>query len=481
MRVRPFRRLAGLLSRATTRRTAPNAERLRPRRRGVRWRSVVVAVATTGIALAVGGLVLVLLLRQQATDTVAQATLQRAQQVAAQLSNEDVPNDEGWPDWSGGDGVARIIDTNGQTLAASRGAESLALPPLRLAGGQVAQLRVTPQGDDVPWWISAIGARSGGHDYTVIAAMSLGQTEDTVNAAAVLLATGFPILLLIVGSITYWLTGRALAPVEAIRNEVAEVSQADLARRVPVPGSRDEIAGLAETMNSMLARLETAQTTQRRFISDASHELRSPLATLRASIEIADRQDLDANQLNIMRDEIDRMVRVVDDLLLLTRAHEHRLQLHRSEVDLDDLVNAERARLAQTTELTVHARLHPVKVYADPAALSRAIRNLVDNAARHANTTVDLSVTYGTTHAVLEVTDDGPGIPEADRQRVFERFVRLDTARQRSSGGAGLGLAIVHEIITAHDGDVRIADAPAGRTCFQLRIPLPPRGMSQST
>ncbi|MGW5791359.1 sensor histidine kinase [Saccharopolyspora sp. NPDC003752] len=310
--------------------------------------------------------------------------------------------------------------------------------------------------------------------------MSLGQTEDTVNAAAVLLATGFPILLLVVGGITYWLAGRALAPVEAIRNEVAEVSQADLARRVPVPGTRDEIARLADTMNSMLAGLETAQTTQRRFIADASHELRSPLATLRASLEIADRQHLDANQLDVMRHEVDRMVRMVDDLLLLTRVDEHRLPLHRTEVDLDDLVDAERARLAQTTELAVHARLRPVKVHADPAALSRAIRNLVDNAARHANTTVDLSVTYDATHAVLEVTDDGPGIPETDRQRIFERFVRLDTARQRSSGGAGLGLAIVHEIVTAHDGDVRIVGAPGGGTCFRLRIPLPAQGTSPS-
>lgn len=225
----------------------------------------------------------------------------------------------------------------------------------------------------------------------------------------------------------------------------------------------------------MLDRLEAAQRSQRQFVADASHELRSPVATLRATAEIAlahpeqagaDPAAVAAGTLAETR----RLERLVNDLLLLARADERGLHPDQREVDLDDVLAAEVSRVRAATGLAVTAQITAVRVLGDPHQLAQAVRNLVDNATHHAATRVDLTLTGDGSRAVIEISDDGPGIPRADRERVFDRFVRLEESRERARGGTGLGLAIVREIVTAHGGTVTVADSAVGA---RLRVVIP--------
>jgi signal transduction histidine kinase len=262
--------------------------------------------------------------------------------------------------------------------------------------------------------------------------------------------------------------------VDEIRSRVAEISSSDLAERVPVPDNRDEISALAVTMNEMLARIEAGHAAQKRFVGDASHELRSPLATIVSALEVAaSHPELLAHLLatNTLMPEAQRMQSLVDDLLLLARADEHRLTLRAEDVDLEDLAAGEVERLCHRTRLVISTALAPTRITGDSGALSRALRNLLDNAARHAATLIEVKVDSDGQYATASVGDDGPGIPAADRRRVMDRFVRLDEDRSRSGGGAGLGLAIVSEIVAAHNGTVSIDDRPGGGTLVTIQLP----------
>jgi signal transduction histidine kinase len=281
---------------------------------------------------------------------------------------------------------------------------------------------------------------------------------------------------LLVGAVTYVLAGRALRPVEDIRRRTATISGADLSARVPVPATGDEVALLAETMNEMLARLDASQRAQRAFVSDASHELRSPLATLRAEVEVAARHPEATDWASTAQDvraETIRMQHLVDDLLTLAKADERGIRVRREEVDLDDLADAEVRRLRDLHGRQVRTEVTPMRVNGDRAQLARAVRNLADNAARHAVSAVTVRVGPGPAGtAVLEICDDGPGIPPEQRTRVFDRFVRLDEGRDRSVGGSGLGLAIVREIVTAHGGTVTAdQDDTLGGASFRITLP----------
>jgi signal transduction histidine kinase len=279
----------------------------------------------------------------------------------------------------------------------------------------------------------------------------------------------------IVALTTWFAVGRSLAPVERMRQQVEEMSASDLSRRVDEPPTRDEIGRLAHTMNGMLGRLQDAQAAQRRFVSDASHELKSPLASLRQYAEVAHAHPdrISAAELSdAVLEEGARLERLVQGMLVLSRADEGGLALHVADVDLDDLLLAEAERLRAVGAVGVDVTgVHPVRVRGDVGLLSQVTRNLADNAARHARSHVSLGVAAAPAGAVLTVADDGAGIPAAERDRVFERFVRLDEARARDAGGSGLGLAIVREIVRAHGGDVRVDAAPSGGARFSVTLP----------
>ena len=316
--------------------------------------------------------------------------------------------------------------------------------------------------------------------YTVLVGAKTADVDATVRRLGWLLAAAMPFVVFGAAGATFVLVRRSLRSVEAIRAQVAEISSHDLSERVAVPPQREETAALAVTMNHMLARIDAGHAAQKRFVGDASHELRSPLSTIISALEVGQAHpELLARELvdDTLLPEAQRMRSLIDDLLLLARADEHGLPVRHEDVDLDDVVAQQVARVAATSTRVVHADVVPLKVSGDPSALGRVLRNLVENAVRHARSRVDVTLRNVDGRILLTVSDDGPGIPNADRARVFERFVRLESDRSRASGGSGLGLAIVAEIIAAHGGSIEVTDGPAGGTSFVVQLPASDESM----
>lgn len=308
-----------------------------------------------------------------------------------------------------------------------------------------------------------------------------GNLDDVIESTQVLaksLAVGIPVVVVFLGGLMWWLVGRTLRPVEAIRNEVENIDGTELHRRVPVVPGDDEIARLARTMNTMLDRIEAATARQRQFVSDASHELRSPLTRIRSRLEV-DRAQPETADPAAARDDIleetVRLQRLVDDLLQLSRGDAGAPTEPWELVDLDDIVVRQARRLRADDRLVVDLLgVSGAQVRGAPRELARAIRNLVDNAARHADSTITFTLNEFGESARMTVADDGPGIPSDARERVFERFVRLDDARRVDDGGSGLGLAITREIVERHGGTISIQDHEPHGTQFVMTIPLSP-------
>ncbi|MFE0256707.1 sensor histidine kinase [Streptomyces sp. NPDC059010] len=314
----------------------------------------------------------------------------------------------------------------------------------------------------------------------------------------IMTTTGVPVAGLLTGALTRIATGHALRPVEAIRQRLEEITASSLEQRVPTPDAdqNDEIARLARTTNATLDRLEHASVLQRQFIADAAHELRSPLAGLRAQLESASRHPQGVDWPSVIEDattDVIRLQALAEDLLLLARLDATDAgtagapATDAAEVDLaalaEDLVREYRhLPCADGLDLTLRRddgttdRAVPTLISGDALQLERLLRNLLDNACRHATGAVTLRLTTHnsadnpTDMVVIDVSDDGPGIPPAERDSVFERFVRLDDARARTTGGAGLGLPIAREIALRHGGTLTITDRTSGAT---LRTRLP--------
>lgn len=284
------------------------------------------------------------------------------------------------------------------------------------------------------------------------------------------LAPGVPALLALVALATWFAVGRALRPVSAIREKVADITAHDLHERVPEPRTRDEIAALARTVNATLDRLRTAVDAHRQFVADAAHELRSPMAVLRTRLELAApaEKELAGEALA----DVARLQSLTSDLLLLARLDAH-APLRVGEVDLAQLVAEEAACRRPRTDVRVTLDITPdVRISGSADHLRRLVANLVDNAVRHATAGVTVRLTRTPGHAVLDVTDDGPGIPAEHRATVFERFTRLDHARTRDTGGSGLGLPIARDIAAAHHGTLAVQPGGQGahlRAAFPLR------------
>jgi signal transduction histidine kinase len=309
----------------------------------------------------------------------------------------------------------------------------------------------------------------------------LAAVNSVLSTITQLLLASIPLVLLLVAALTWAAMGRAMRPVEAIRAEFAEITTHDLHRRVPDPRSGDEVSRLADTMNTTLDQLQRAVARLRTFTSDASHELRSPLTTLRTRLELAvarpDRADWPDTGREALRDA-EQLQEIVEDLLLLARLDTG--QLHgRERVALTDLVRTVAGQRVRDRRLVVDDLApHPARVLGSRVALARLLANLLDNAARHADSTVAVTLEAHEDLLTVAVSDDGPGIPEQDRERVFDRFTRLDGARTRDSAagtaGTGLGLAIARDIATAHGGTLTAEAPTAGRpTGARLLLTLP--------
>ncbi|MDF2581249.1 MAG: tcrY 4 [Microbacterium sp.] len=426
-------------------------------RRSLRTRITAASTLVVAAALVVGALAFYGILSVSIRDATVRAAETRAEQLAARIDAEG-PTVVAELD----DDVAQVLGEGGRVVATSEEADSGDLPDTD--GASVITY------DDEAMVVVREDLDDGG---ALLLAVSVEDDQGTLATVAVLLAVAVAGVVALVAAITWWVVGRALRPVERIRAEVDDISADRLDRRVAVPASGDEIAALAGTMNRMLDRLDAAAAAQRRFVSDASHELRSPLATIRQHAELAQLHP-DATSIDelagVVHDEGLRMQGLVDALLLLTRLDESPV-IHQEAVDLDDLAVAEITRLRAGGAEVDGSGIHAARVRGDVRLLGRLVRNLADNAARHAQSTVAIGVLERDGQVLLTVDDDGPGVPPAERERIFERFVRLDEARARDAGGSGLGLAIVRAIAAAEGGSVGVEDSPLGGARFSVVLP----------
>jgi signal transduction histidine kinase len=438
----------------------------RSRLLGIRGRTALGAVAVVGVALVVGAGIMVLAQRRALTHNVETAALLRADDLVASLSEGSLPQDivAQQPD----DSLVQVLDDSrgvvgSTTNIAGQAAISTLVAPAR---GHAATTAQALPDDESEFRVVAVRATAANSQYTVYVAKSLDPVDDSVENLVLLLALGIPPMLLVVGAVTWMFTGRTLGPVEAIRTEVETISTRELHRRVPESKVHDEIGLLARTMNAMLERLETATVREQRFVSDASHELRSPLAAIRAQLEVdlahPERADWRHSHREALA-EVARMQRLVDDLLVLARSDHDVLMRHDHTVDLDDLVLEECRRARSYSDVVVDSSaVSGGQVRGDAELLTRVLRNVLVNAVRHATTLVRVGLGEQGALVVLTVTDDGPGIAAEHRELIFERFARADTARARADGGTGLGLAITREIVAAHQGRIWVQDGQPG-------------------
>ncbi|MFG2694714.1 sensor histidine kinase [Kitasatospora sp. NPDC048407] len=460
----------------------PRLRRLLPR--SVRARATFAATAVVTLALGGSSAALLAVLHANLLRTAQDSAVEQAGKVVELAAREHLPS---ILPLHGGTSIW-VVDGQGRPVAATPDllAHPLAPPPVPPAAKEQPQpaqgaqpLMPVPRMQEHRSRVITMPV-TGPDGYLVVhASTSLRDVDAAGDTTGTALAVGVPVLVLLVAAVTWRVTGRALRPVEAIRAEVAEITGHDLHRRVPVPHTGDEVARLAVTVNATLDRLEDAGLRQRRFIADASHELRSPIAVLRTQLEVALAHPDPELWPELLADALEDTVRLQDlaaDLLLLARLD----AADPVSVELLDLTALFAAALAARTadRIPVTSQLaEGAHVLGNRTWLTRLLTNLVDNAQRYATSRVEVQLAVQGPLVVLEVRDDGPGIPEGDRERVFERFTRLDDARSRELGGAGLGLAIARDLAGHHGGT--LAAEPA-RTGARLVARLPRAGVEQN-
>lgn len=454
------------------------AEPRRARRWGtVRLRTTLAATGVVAAALVLGAFVLVAQLHASLVASRRAAAVSLSADIAALAASGHLPPVLGLPNEEGS--FAQVITSTGTVLVSSgniSGSPAVG-PPVGGRGRRRFSTQRGAAGLDGPFGLVALGSRFDGRSVTVYVGYSLATADLAVSDIRLALLAGVPMLLVVVAATSWIVVGRALRPIAAIRAEVDEITSRDLHRRVPEPDTGDEVARLARTMNAMLDRVERAAERQRAFVADASHELRSPLTALRIQLEVgvagAERTDWPATAAGALAEE-ERLERLVSELLLLARLDAGASATRGPPAELADVARRDLAGRPGEPEVTLHAVPGArSRVGLDEHLARRLVANLVDNACRHARRRVEVTVCSEEPSWVeLAVADDGPGIAEGDRERVFGRFVRLDSARAAGDGGLGLGLAIVREIVESHGGRVWFADVPVGARVV-VRLPAP--------
>jgi len=459
------------------------ADRTRSGRRfaglaSIRARLTAAACLVVAGALIVGAAVILTVLRHTLDENLDDAAVQRARDVALQIETNTL--DSTLPVHGDEDAFIEVRDVAGRAVARSSNlTQDRPVATFRPDDDdpEIRTQKIPVSGEEDDFRIVALNALGPTYGaVTIYVVASLDRVKETATAVRHLLRWGVPLLVALVGAIAWFVVGRALRPVEAMRAEVAEITAKDLGRRVPVPRARDEIGRLATTMNDMLDRLQHSAERERRFVADASHELQSPLASSLADLEVAlahpESTEWEATARAVVADN-ERMTRLVGDLLFLAQSDNNGAsQAKRTLVDLDEVVREEVARLRPPEGLIVDVSgVSPAEVRGDADQLARVVRNLLENASSYARTAITVTVsTNGTDRAELTVADDGPGVPADQRDRIFQRFTRLDDSRSRATGGTGLGLAIAREIVESHRGTIDL-DHSAGGARFVVRLP----------
>ena len=441
-------------------------------RLSLRVRLLLIGLAGLAMALAVGSVALYTILTfvsYRMLDDSAEAT---GREVADLVDQQRLPD----PIPVTGGQIVQVVDSRNRVVSASVNADrltALLLPRERstaVAGhvdvpgsrmGTTSALRTvaTPAGPD--------------HRYAVLVAQPFDDIVHGQRILKITLLATYPCLLALLALLAWRAMGATLRPVEALRSTAERISGTDEDARLPVPPSRDEIHRLAVTLNSMLARLEHSRARQRSFVADAAHELRSPLASLQTQIDVHQRVEGPSWQMQELEAEVRRMTRLVDDLLVLARLDApERAPASLEPVDVVAIAEQVTGRFENRGPVSTSVRASSAVLALSRADdLRRVLGNLVDNAVRHARSTVEVRAFEAGGQAVVEVCDDGVGIAEADRERVFDRFTRLDEGRARDSGGSGLGLAIVREVVQRQGGVVELDDSPHGGLTARLRLP----------
>ncbi|MFN8195394.1 MAG: ATP-binding protein [Nocardioidaceae bacterium] len=443
---------------------------------GIRTRVLGVAVTILVVTLVVWAWVVIVVF----DGTLARSARNYGDFQAAQLADQltTIPADLVVPTGRGyGDVVLQVLDADGRVVATSDEAASEPMTSLRPAPGAIGSEKVPAiEGVDEDSFVVVARGTTGpdGERLVAVVANPVHVEEGTISR---LVLVGVVAGLLVLGITTVlirWAVGAALTPVERMRGQLAGIDGHTFGDRVVVPTTGDELTSLGDTMNQMLERLEGAYAAQKAFVSDASHELRSPLATIRAGVELASADPTGrvwADTRDTLMAEILRLQALVDDLLTLSRYDAGALPLRLRECDLDDVVvqAVRRARLENRPPVDVV--VEPVRALADPDRLGQVLRNLLDNAARHAATGTRVRLVRNGDSARVTVDNDGPPVPEDQRAAVFERFVRLDQIRDRDSGGTGLGLAIAADLVRAHGGTIATTEGDDGWCRFEFTVP----------
>ncbi|KJL43782.1 sensor histidine kinase [Microbacterium trichothecenolyticum] len=433
---------------------------------GVRAGVSAIASIVVLLVLTVAAAALVTAQRAVLTDSVDEVLQRTARSISDSL--DAGTGGEILPGSGDEESFALVLDGSGDVIAATSAAPKVEIDPS--ASPKSATVEIGPDAARF-----RVRAEPYGEDLTILVGTPLDDVDESVSALTRSLLIAVPATTALLGVVIWLLVGRVLRPVERIRARVAEISASNLDQRVPEPATRDEIARLAHTMNSMLTRLEATAARQRRFVSDASHELRSPLTRIRAALEIdlahPETADLRATHRGALNDAA-QLQSLIDDLLLLARLDESVPSRTSAPVDLDDIV-LEEVQNHGLTDLTIDAsRVSAAQVIGDAGQLTRVVRNLLDNALQYGRSRVVIELAEDDETAVLRVSDDGPGVPPGMQERIFERFARADDARASTTGGAGLGLAIARELVALHGGSLILDADHRGGASFLVQLPV---------
>jgi signal transduction histidine kinase len=447
-------------------------------RQSLRARLTLLATALFSFAVITGAVLLLVLQRYALTNVLDSSANKTANQIARLFDSGKEPTT--LPPTSGGITAVQVVDRRDVVIAASPGADRLTsvvtaheLESVR-SGSRPTVTNSTSDAD-----LRIVGRKLGTR--TILVATDVSRVDDSLRVLTRAALIGSPLAVLLLALASYAVVSLSLRPVAALRHGAADISAAGLAKqRLPVPGAQDEIHRLAVTLNAMLDRIDTATSRQRTFVGDAAHELRSPLASARVQLEVAQRLGPSADWSGVIDDvlvDIERLDRLVEDLLTLARLDESGGAISRREpVELDQLVEEVGGAYGHA-RVPVVVTSQPTHIAGDPEALRRVVINLVDNAVRYAAQRVQVSVApelRGSKQvAVLTVVDDGPGIAVDERERVFDRFYRVQESRSRQSGGTGLGLPIVRDIVRNHGGRVRLTAREDGVSGLRALVVVP--------
>jgi heavy metal sensor kinase len=440
--------------------------------------TLVFAVAMT-VVLSLAGWLVYARVASDLTRGLDDQLRSRAQDVSALVRRNGSLQSTGGALIEHGESFAQLLSTQGRVLdaTASLGAKSL-LDPAQLAAanrGTVFFDRGSIPGLDEPARMLALPVRRDGRRFVLLVGATRENRAETLDSLRNAFFIGGPLALLLASLAGYVLAGAALRPIEAMRRRAADISASSLDERLPVPPTNDEVSRLGETLNEMLERIAAGLARERRFVADASHELRTPVAVIKTELEGALRSGghdpAVTAALSAAVEECDHLAQLAEDLLVVARSGEGELPLRREPVEAGELLERVRDRFTDRAERAGREiRLDPgedVRLDADSLRLQQALGNLVDNALRHGEGEIVLRSAIRDGRVELSVSDAGAGFPPAFADRAFERFARGDGARTR--GGSGLGLAIVRTIAEAHGGSADIVSGPGATVRISLR------------